>query len=575
MPGRGAVTLTRLVTANPSLSTAPWRRDLLLLAVAFGALYFFVLGRAALDPKDEGRYAEIPREMIASGDWVTPRLDGVTYFEKPPLLYWVVAASEEAFGPNEWAVRAPVALFGLAGVLLTYAAVRRIFGRPGGLAAAIVLGTAGFYAALARILVLDMAFSVLLSATLFCFILGVREAPGWRRRWFFLGLYASAALATLTKGLVGFLLPGAVMFLWLLLFDQWKRLRPLHLPTGLALALALAAPWHVLAAQRNPSWAHFYIVYEQWQRFLTTTGHDRAGPWYYFIPIVLGGLFPWIGFLWPALRRAAAGGWAARRAQADRWFFPVWAAVIFLFFSASQSKLAPYILPVFPALAAIIGPWLADAWRTNAVAAVRGGIRVFAGFSLLLGLAVLIVVYLPGRYKIDADMGLALRPYAGVIAAVLMAGGGSAWYWERKAQARLAVAVMALTVVGMLGTAELAMAWLLKPGTKALAQIVAAEARPGDRIYHYHEFFHDFTFYAARPVGLVAYVGELEPENDPTVAAKARFIGEPEFRREWEGPARVFAVARKKDVTELFSDPAFHKQLLGETRDHYLFSNRP
>jgi 4-amino-4-deoxy-L-arabinose transferase-like glycosyltransferase len=574
VPGRGGVTLTRLVTANPSPSTAPWRRDLLLLAIAFGALYFFVLGRAALDPKDEGRYAEIPREMIATGDWVTPRLDGVTYFEKPPLVYWVEALSQEAFGPGERAVRAPVALFGLAGVLLTYAAARRIFGRESGLAAAAVLGTSLLYAALARILVLDMAVSVLMSATLFCFILGVRAAPGPARRWFFLGLYASAALATLTKGLIGFLLTGAVMFLWLLLFGQWRRLRPLHLPSGMVLFLAIAAPWHILAAQRNPAWAHFYFVHEHWERF-TTTEHGRVGPWYYFIPIVFGGLFPWMGFLWPAVRRAAAGGWSARREHADRWFFLVWAGLIFLFFSKSQSKLIPYILPVFPALAVIIGVWLADAWRTQAAAAVRGGVRLFAAFALVLGLAVLVVVYLPGRFRIDADEALALRPYAGVMAAVLLAGAVSAWWWDRRAQARLALIVMGFTGIGLLGVAELATGWLLKPGTKPLAQLVLAQARPGDRIYHYHEFFHDFPFYTGRPVGLVAYVGELEPENDPTPEAKARFIDEPEFRREWTGPLRVFAVARKKDVKELFADPSFHKQLLGESRDHYLFSNRP
>ena len=271
--------------------------------MAFGILYFAVLGRAPLDPKDEGRYAEIPREMLATGDWVTPRLDGVNYFEKPPLMYWAVAASESVFGPAEWAVRAPVALFGLAGVLITYAAARGLYGRAAGLAAAVVLGTAVFYAALSRILVLDMAVSVLMSATLFCFILGVREAPGARRRWFFMGLYASAALATLTKGLIGFLLTGAVMFLWLLLFRQWKRLRPMHLPSGILLFLAIAAPWHLLAAQRNPGWAHFYFIHEHWERF-TTTEHGRIGPWYYFIPIVVGGLFPWIGFLGPAVRRA-------------------------------------------------------------------------------------------------------------------------------------------------------------------------------------------------------------------------------------------------------------------------------
>jgi 4-amino-4-deoxy-L-arabinose transferase-like glycosyltransferase len=214
----------------PSAAPQSWRRDLLLLAVSFGALYFAVLGGHPLSNPDEGRYASIPREMIASHDYVTPRLNGVNYFEKPPLLYWAVAGCMQVFGFNEWAVRIMPALSGLGGVLLTYAAARRWQGRAVGLASAVVLGTSLLFFALSRILILDMAVSMLMCATLFCFILGVREAPGARRRWLFYGLYASAALATLTKGLIGFLVTGAVMFLWLLIFNQWKRLRPLHLP---------------------------------------------------------------------------------------------------------------------------------------------------------------------------------------------------------------------------------------------------------------------------------------------------------------------------------------------------------
>jgi len=151
-------------------------------------------------------------------------------------------------GQNEWAARCVPVFYALLGLFVTYAAARRFFGRQAALASAVILGTSLFYFALARILILDMAVSVLISATLFCFILGVEEPAGPRRRWLMLGLYASAALATLAKGLIGVLLPGAVMFLWLLVFNQWKRLRPLHLPLGGLLFLAIAAPWHLLAA---------------------------------------------------------------------------------------------------------------------------------------------------------------------------------------------------------------------------------------------------------------------------------------------------------------------------------------
>src|ERR1043165_2900249 len=138
--------------AADSAVSAPGRRDLWMLAFAFGALFLATLGRHPLSNPDEGRYAEIPREMIASGDWVTPRLNGVPYFEKPPLGYWCVAVSQKVFGPSEWSVRLVPSLFALGGVLFTYAAARRLYGREAGVGAAVVLGTSLLYFALSQIL---------------------------------------------------------------------------------------------------------------------------------------------------------------------------------------------------------------------------------------------------------------------------------------------------------------------------------------------------------------------------------------------------------------------------------------
>ena len=544
----------------PAAPTSPsWRLDALLLVLCFGAFYLFALGRAPLGNPDEGRYAEIPREMVASGDWVTPRLNGVNYFEKPPLVYWAVGAAITVFGRNEWAVRLVAVFFALKGIRITYVAGRALYGRDAGIWAAVVLGTSALYFALGHIPLLDMAVAVLMSAALFYFLLGVREPPGTRRRWLFYGFYACAALATLTKGPIGFMVTGAVMFLWLLVFNQWGRLRPFYLPTGLLLFLAVAAPWHLLVAARNPSWAHFYFIHENWERF-TTTEHGRYGPWWYFIPVVLLGFFPWTGFLWSSSRQALAGGWARRRENADAWFLATWAVFIFLFFSKSGSKLIPYILPVFPPLAILIGAQLASAqakeWRI--------GLGVFRILCGLLAVAALVAVLKPGMIR-EAGAAAALRPYAYAIAAILLVGG----------ILTSGRAGMVATASLFLGTLVLAEPQIPMRSTKPLALQVAALAAPGDRVCHYHEFFHDFTFYANRTVDVVGFQGELEPENDPSAPASGRFMTEADFRRHWDGPSRVFAVARKSDIRELFADPAFHYHLLGETRGHYLFSNRP
>lgn len=559
---------------HPS-STAPatWRRDLAVLALVFGVVFFFQLGDSFLVNPDEGRYAEIPREMLATGDWVIPRLNGVNYFEKPPLVYWCIAGLMKIFGPDEFALRATPALFAFGGVLLTYLAARRLHDRATGLASAVVLGTSLLYFGLGRILILDMAVSVLMSATLFCFILGVREPVGWRRRLFFYGLYASAALATLTKGLIGFLVTGAVMFLWLLIFNQWRRLRPFYLPTGALLFLAIAAPWHILAAQRNDVWAQFYFVHEHWERF-TTTEHGRYQPWWFFLPVLMGGLLPWTAFLWPALRDALTGGWARRKENADAWFLALWAGFIFLFFSKSQSKLIPYILPVFPALAVLIGAWLARQWRAGDPAPLRPWLWIYSSLTAMLSVGVAFVVLQPGVIRHAAQM-VALRPNGLVSAAALLTGAIAAPWLARRRSVRAALLAVALPAL----TLELALAHaqddISRPGTHDLALTFKAQVKPGDRLYHYHEFFHDFLFYAECEAGTVDFRGELEVQIDRAAQASGRFIDSVEFRRQWAGPGRVWAVARKEDVGPLFGDATFRYHLIGENRAHYLFSNQP
>lgn len=555
--------------------SVPWRRDLLWLLLGFGALHFLFLGSLPLANPDEARYGGIAREMTVVGDWVTPRLNAVPYFEKPPLVYWTVAASRLLFGPGEFAARLTPALFGLGGILLVYAAGRRLWGRLAGLAAAIVLGTSLLHFALSRILLLDMTVSALMSATLVCFLLGVREPPGARRRWLFLGLYASAALATLAKGLIGVLIPGAVMFLWLLVFNQWRRLLPMHLPSGLLVFFAIAAPWHVLAAQRNPEWARFYFVHEHWERF-TTTAHGRFEPWWFFAPILLLGLFPWTGFVAGAVREAIAGGWARRKENADVWFLLTWAAFVFLFFSKSQSKLIPYILPVLPPLALLTGAWLARRWEDRASAALRVGLGASVFFCGLMAAGLLWYALKPGAIA-DAAQAAAVRPYGLALAGVLLAGSVAAHVLGRRNGVRAGFAALVAMTCVFYGIVLLVRPHVERPSTRDLARFARARMQPGDRVYHYWAFFHDFVHYTERPVGLVSYIDELEVQFlDPAERAR-RFIDDAELRRQWAGPGRVWLVVRNRDMEKpnsVFADPAFHYHLITATPAYSLLSNQ-
>lgn len=554
----------------------PWTTDLLMLGFFFGALTLFALGRLPLANPDEARYAEIPREMALRGDWVTPRLNDTPYFEKPPLVYWTVGLSRAAFGPGEFAVRLTPAWFGLGGIVLTYAAGRRLFGREAGLAAAIVLGTSLLYFILSRILLLDMAVSVLMSATLFCFILGVRQPAGRTRRWLFLALYASAALATLTKGLIGFLIPGAVMFLWLLVFNQWSRLRPFYLPYGLALFLALAAPWHFLAAERNPGWASFYFVREHWARF-TSSGHYRAEPVWYFVPVVALGLFPWIGFLGGAIRTAVSGGWRRRNENADAWFLVTWAVVVFFFFSASKSKLIPYILPLFPPLAVLAGAWIATCWREGTAQRLRVGFGVFAFACGVLSVAFFVAVMKAGVIR-DPEQALALRPFGFALGITLLLGGVAAPWAAKVRGVAAGIGTIVATMTSFFLVVLVASPNLQRAGTKDLGLVARELVRPPDRVFHYWAFFHDFVYYAEQPVGLVSYVDELQVQFLTPAERAERFIDDAELRRLWSGSTRVWLVVRKRDqlrAESVFPDPAFRYHLIAETRAHSLLSNRP
>jgi len=569
------------IFAKPPLMApgTAWRRDLLLLTLFVGVLFGFGLGNYPLQNPDEGRYAEIPREMVATGDFVTPRLNGVKYFEKPPLFYWCVAASVKLFGGEEWTLRLWPAAFALAGVLMTYAAGQALYGRTAGLAGAVVLATSLLYFGLAHVLIIDMAVSVLIAGALFAFIVGVEAEPGRRRRALFYALYLCAALATLAKGLIGFLLPGAVMFLWLLLFNGWRRLKPLYLPTGLLIFLAIAAPWHVLAEAANHSpvkehdFAWFYFVHEHWLRFTTNVEH-RVQPFWFFAPVVLAGLFPWVAFLGPALCHNLQGGWAARGANAVAWFLVAWAGFIFLFFSASHSKLVPYVLPVFPPLALLIGRYLALGWEVPREAPLRLGFRLYGFLAGVLTMALFLVwVRLPAD-RLTPVQRAGLAPFVTMLVSVLCTGGFLVpWLAVRRGvrtglQAlTVATAVFFILVVGALPR-------VLDRTTKPLALLLRTELQPGDRVFSYHEYFQDFPFYLGRTIGTVEYRGEME-FGTAAEDHGDRYVKEEAFRRLWAGPGRVFAVARKEDAAKLFSDPAFQYKLIAERNGDILFRNQP
>src|SRR5579885_257292 len=261
------------------------------LAVAFLAIAWFVgLGHRDLFQTDEGRYAEIPREMLASGDWVTPRLDGLKYFEKPPLQYWATGVSYSLFGESNGSSRLWTALLGFLGILMTAFVAHRLYDARTAWAAAWVLVGSAYYIVMGHFNTLDMGVTFFMSGSLFGFLLAMHTEDIKRRRLFMYLAWTSAALATLSKGLEAVVLPGSVFVLYVLLTREWFRFKQLHVLGGLLIYIVVTAPWFLLVSARNPDFAQFFFIHEHFQRFLTTV-HHRVEPWWFFIPILLFGLF--------------------------------------------------------------------------------------------------------------------------------------------------------------------------------------------------------------------------------------------------------------------------------------------
>ena len=335
------------------------RRGLQLLLLAVVLIWFGNLEYRKLIRPDEGRYAEIPREMVVSGDWTTPRLNELKYFEKPPLQYWATAVAYEVFGEHQWTSRIWAALTGFAGILLAWFAGARLFGRAAGIYAALLLGSSMLYSMMAHINTLDMGVTFFITLGIFSLLLAQKEEQaGQRRNWMLLA-WAGLALAVLSKGLMGLILPGTALFLYSVLnrdITVWKRM---HWFSGLLLFLLIAAPWFVLVIKANPEFFERFFIYEHYTRF-TTKVHGRFQPWYYFVPVLLLGMLPWTVLMLDTLLRTWRSSVQKAKAFSPERFLLVWAVFVYLFFSISDSKLPSYLLPMFPSLALLMGKQLAE-----------------------------------------------------------------------------------------------------------------------------------------------------------------------------------------------------------------------
>jgi 4-amino-4-deoxy-L-arabinose transferase-like glycosyltransferase len=479
------------------------------LLIGFVLVSLCVLGIRTLVPPDEGRYAEMAREMFASGDWITTRLNGIKYFEKPPLQTWMNALTFAVFGMGDWQARLWTGLCGIFGVLVTGYAGARVYSPRVGLYAALVLGSSFYWIACSQINSLDMGLSGMMTLALGALLVAQRDdAPPRERRNWMLVCWAGMALAVLSKGLIGLILPGGVLVFYTLFardLEIWTRL---HIGKGLLLFLAIAAPWFILVGLKNPEQPHFFFIHEHFDRFLLKEHHREASWWMYFA-LLAAGVIPWFGVLLQSLaqgvkRHTNVAGNGPERFRPGMLLL-VWVVFILAFFTSSESKLPGYLLPVFPAAALLTGAYLDVASRRTLLC--NAALMVLLG-ALLLGLLPFMTKL--GVHTSEQPLYQLYRLWVLAAGCVALAGGIAALMATRRNQRELAVIVLA---VAGFGTTHLMLAGFEPIGqARAGAQLlpaIEAELTPQSTIYSVGMYEQSLTFYLGRPTVLVLYQDEF------------------------------------------------------------------
>jgi 4-amino-4-deoxy-L-arabinose transferase-like glycosyltransferase len=597
---------------------ADWRISVLVLIALWAVIYMAGLSRPALLDDADTVHAEAAREMLLRHDWVTLYVNGIRYLEKAPLMYWGVATSYTLFGVSEWSTRFPLMLVVLAMILSTYGLGRWALGSEGGFDSGLVLATALGPFLFTRFLIPDVAVGLWLTLTFWLFLVSLEQqklGQAKPARWTCWGLAAVCALNVLTKGLIGLVFPAGAIGLYLLLTGNLRHLLKLRLFSSALVFLAIAAPWHILAALRNPAQGQvrgflwFYFVNEHILRFLNRRvprDYDTV-PLLLFWALLVLWLIPWTAFL-PQSLAEVSRRWREFRAQMPRrqrayLLFFLWNVVIVGFFSLSTRQ-EYYTIPAIPGMALLVGGWLQRESASTAESRERRSGRISSAALLAVGVIIAVVGFAllffskapapgtdlsdllrknPQDYALSFGHFLDLTPQAmgafrvplfGFSLAFLL-GTLANWMLRRRARAGAGNVALAAMMVVVLVCVRIAFG-IFSPiiSSKDLALAIREQYRPGDQIVvgGLYENASTLNFYTGLPLHSLHAPGGNMWYGTQFPGAPRVFETQASFLEMWNGPQRAFFWTDQEDPAALRGLTSY---VVARRGGKTIFANRP
>lgn len=525
------------------------KREWFFLFLLLTTIFFLFLGHRPLNNPDEGRYAEIAWEMVEYGDYVTPKLNGIKFLDKPILFYWAESIAIKLFGMSETVLRLVPAIFAIFGCLWTFYLTTLMFNVQTGRISTLVLALSPLYFASGHYINVDMMLAALSSASLLSFWYALSKPKSPKRQLHLYLGYVFTALATLTKGLIGFIFPMAVIFIWMLLTKSFNLLPSLALIRGGIVFLLITAPWFILVQINNPEFYDYFITYQHIERYLET-GFNNAMPFWFYIPVFLIGMAPWTLFFVPAIKYIQTLNEKDRKAC---WYLMIWCFFVLLFFSIPQSKILSYILPAFPPMAIIVGKYIADHWHKPYSNEIKQ--YLIGAIPVAIVLAIVSIIYIhmssfyikPLGYMWFYLMNVSMILYLMYILTAYKKKGISSVFNHFSCM----VFVLLLMVL-------LAIPQFVHNSTRTLAMQLKPHIQPQDEVISFHEYFYDLPLYLGKRLTVVGHWDLMHAKADNyrrhfILASRHQdtsdwLINENDLVKRWKSPGRKFLIYRNKDI---------------------------